>query len=206
MLGNAAGTVARSYGHFFPKTHVEAVEIDAELTEIGRRYFDLRNPNMHVFAEDARPWLERSPGPLDAIMVDAYRQPYVPFYLTTVEFFSLAAENLSRRGLVMINVGHPEGQQQLERVLGRTLSEVFPFVMRDPIAPTNTILVASFAPISGPRLLQARSRLPVGLRATASRVANRLGPRLPGGEVFTDDRAPVEWLVDESLLSYAGGD
>jgi predicted membrane-bound spermidine synthase len=26
-----------------------------------------------------------------------------------------------------------------------------------------------------------------------------------GGEVYTDDHAPVEWLIDDSLLEYAGG-
>jgi hypothetical protein len=36
--------------------------------------------------------------------------------------------------------------------------------------------------------------------------ASRLGPALPGGEVYTDDRAPVEWLVDRSILGYAAGD
>ena len=28
-------------------------------------------------------------------------------------------------------------------------------------------------------------------------------PRLPGGEVYTDDRAPVEWLIDRAILGYA---
>ena len=60
ILGNAGGTVARAYGHYFPRTAVDAVEIDGELTELGRRYLGLRNPRMEVFAEDARPWLERS--------------------------------------------------------------------------------------------------------------------------------------------------
>jgi hypothetical protein len=29
---------------------------------------------------------------------------------------------------------------------------------------------------------------------------------LEGGSVYTDDKAPVEWLVDKSLLDYAGAD
>jgi hypothetical protein len=32
-----------------------------------------------------------------------------------------------------------------------------------------------------------------------SAAAGRLAPALSGGQVFTDDRAPVEWLVDLSL-------
>ena len=41
MLGTAAGTTARAYAHYFPDTEIDAVEIDGELLDIGRRYFDL---------------------------------------------------------------------------------------------------------------------------------------------------------------------
>jgi spermidine synthase len=206
LLGNAAGTVARAFGHFFPRTVVDAVEIDAELTDLGRRYFDLRNPRMEVFAEDARPWLERSAGGYDAIMVDAYRQPYIPFYLATREFFELARERLAPDGIVVVNVGHPEGGEELERVLGRTMAAAFGTVLRYPIEPTNTLLVAGQGALS-PALLRRRAGgLPLVLRPLARQAAAALRPRLPGGEVYTDDRAPVEWLVDSSLLEYASDD
>jgi spermidine synthase len=203
ILGNAAGTVARSFGHFFPATAVDAVEIDAELTELGRRFFDLRNPRMEVFSEDARPWLQRSEGGYDAIMVDAYRQPYIPFYLATREFFELVRERLAPGGLVILNVGHPEGGQELERVLGRTMAAVFPRVLRYPTEPTNTLLVAGEGAFSAARLGRNLASLPAALRPEARQAAARLAPRLAGGEVYTDDRAPVEWLVDSSLLEYA---
>ncbi|MET0305609.1 MAG: fused MFS/spermidine synthase [Solirubrobacterales bacterium] len=203
ILGNAGGTVARAYGDFFPGTEVDAVEIDAELTELGRRYLDLRNPRMRTFAEDARPWLERSEGGYDAIMVDAYRQPYIPFYLATREFFELARDRLAPGGAVIVNVGHPEGSDELERVLGRTMAAVFPRVLRDPIEPTNTLLLAAEGPLSAARLRAASTDLPPDLRALAREAASRLASHLPGGEVYTDDHAPVEWLVDSSLLEYA---
>jgi spermidine synthase len=203
ILGNAGGTVARAFGHFFPRTAVDAVEIDAELTELGRRFLDLRNPRMRVFAEDARPWLERAAADYDAIFVDAYRQPYIPFYLTTREFFSLARERLAPGGLAIVNVGHPEGGDELERVLGRTMAAVFPHVLRDPIEQTNTLLVAGDGEFSAARLRRNAAALPARLRPLARMAAARIGPRLAGGEVFSDDRAPVEWLVDSSLLEYA---
>jgi spermidine synthase len=203
ILGNAGGTVARSFGHFFPRTAVDAVEIDAELTELGRRYLDLRNPRMRTFSEDARPWLKRSEGGYDEIMVDAYRQPYIPFYLATREFFELTRERLAPGGLVIVNVGHPEGAHELERVLGRTMAAAFPRVLRYPIEDTNTLLVAGEGSFSGGRLRANLETLPAPLRAEARRAAAALEPRLSGGEVYTDDRAPVEWLVDSSLLEYA---
>ncbi len=203
ILGNGAGTVARAYGRFFPGTAVDAVEIDAELTELGRRFFDLRNPRMRVFGEDARPWLRRAEGGYDAIMVDAYRQPYIPFYLATREFFELARERLAPGGLAIVNVGHPQGSEELERTLGRTLAAAFPAVLRDPIEATNTLLVAGDGELSAPRLRRRAATLPAALRPLAREAAARLAPRLRGGEVWTDDRAPVEWLVDSSLLEYA---
>ena len=204
ILGNGAGTTARAYGHFFPRASVDGVEIDPALEEVGRRYFDLgSNPNLTVHNEDARPWLRRSSGDYDVIMVDAYRQPYIPFYLATREFFELVRDRLAPGGVVMANAGHPEGNDDLEQVLGRTMSEVFPSLLRDPIEDTNTLLVASEAPASAARLRAAVPRLPAGLYGLARLEAGRLGPRLPGGSVYTDDRAPVEWLIDRSILGYA---
>jgi hypothetical protein len=76
-------------------------------------------------------------------------------------------------------------------------------VLRHPIEPTNTLLVGSEAPISAIRLRATAASLPTELRGTAAEAVASLEPRLPGGEVYTDDRAPVEWLIDSSLLGYA---
>jgi spermidine synthase len=203
ILGNAAGTTARAYGHYFPQTEVDGVEIDAKLTELGERYFDLENPNLQVFHEDARPWLEDSDGDYDVIMVDAYRQPYIPFYLATEEFFELVRDRLAPGGVVIVNAGHPEGNDDLEKVLGATMAEVFPTVLRDPIEDTNTLLIGSEAPGSAQRLADAIPGLPGELRVIAARESGNVEQRLPGGEVYTDDVAPVEWLIDRSILGYA---
>ena len=204
ILGNAAGTTARAYGHFFPAARIDGVEIDPELEEVGLRYFDMgSNQKLTVHNEDARPWLRRSEGGYDAIMVDAYRQPYIPFYLATREFFELVRERLAPGGVVIVNAGHPEGSDDLETVLGRTMNEAFPTVLRDPIEETNTLLIGSEAPISAGRLLDRAAELPRGLQGIAAREATRIEPRLSGGEVYTDDRAPVEWLIDRSILGYA---
>jgi len=206
ILGNAAGTISRGYEMFFPDTRVDGVEIDRELTDIGRRYFDMNNPRLHVYTEDARPFIRRIDARYDVVSVDAYRQPYIPFYLTTVEFFESVRDKLSPGGMVVVNVGHPEGEDQLEKVLSATLGEVFPYVMRDPATDTNTLVIASRRPLSDLRLFNSVERLPRGLRATATVAGRRLAPPLRGGDVYTDDKAPVEWLIDKSILDYAAGD
>jgi spermidine synthase len=206
ILGNAAGTVSRAYEEFFPDTRVDGVEIDSELSEIGRRFFDMNNPRLHLYHEDARPFIRRSDATYDQISLDTYRQPYIPFYLTTREFFEEVRDRLAPRGALIINVGHPEGEDKLEKVLTATLEDVFPHVVRDPIEPTNTLLVASRVELSRARLGRALVRLPDALRPVAYRAVTQVEPPLPGGEVYTDDKAPVEWLIDKSIVDYAAGE
>jgi spermidine synthase len=202
VLGDGAGTMTRAYGHYFPRTRVDAVEIDGELTALGRRWFGLADrPGLRFFAEDARPFLRRTQRRYDAIFVDAYRQPYIPFYLATREFFRLVRDHLTPDGVVVINVGHPQTSDALERVLTATVRTSFASVLRDPVKPVNTLLVASRRRLDPARL--RRAALPGELRPIAAAVAPRLRAPLRGGSVYTDDRAPVEWLVDRSIVSYA---
>ena len=77
---------------------------------------------------------------------------------------------------------------------------------RDPGEDANTLIVASEWPLSAARLREAVPDLPLGLRATATAAAARLAPPLEGGRVYTDDKAPVEWLIDKSILDYAAGE
>ncbi|HYM59182.1 MAG TPA: fused MFS/spermidine synthase [Solirubrobacteraceae bacterium] len=204
ILGFAGGTTARAYARYFPRTRIDGVEIDGELFDIAHRWFGLgRRPELREFAQDARPFLRRTAARYDAIFLDTYRQPYIPFYLTTREFFRLARDRLAPGGAVLVNVGHPEGENQLERVLSATMARAFPHVARDPLKTTNTVLVGSTRPASSAKLRDAALRLPVELRPLARRTAARLRPPLRGGSVYTDDRAPVEWLVDKSIVEYA---
>ena len=205
ILGDAAGTIARAYGHYFPATRVDAVELDGELSAIGRRCFGLRGPNLHLYTADARPWLAGSTARYDAIVLDAYRQPYIPFYLITREFFADVRAHLRPGGVVIVNVGHIPDSDGLEQVVTATLGSVFTVVRRDPVSPTNTLVAASDSPLSSLRLNAAIPSLPPDLRALAATIAARLGPALTGGSVYTDDRAPVEWLTDLSILRYATG-
>jgi spermidine synthase len=205
ILGDAAGTVARAYGHYFPATRVDAVELDGVLTSIGKRYFHLAGPRLHFYTADARPWLAASSARYDSIFLDAYRQPYIPFYLLTKEFFQSVRKHLNPGGSLIVNVGHLPGSDALEKVVSATLRSVFPFAVRDPLSPTNSLVIASTAPLSGGRILARHALVGPELQGLDASVAGRLEPALGGGPVYTDDRAPVEWLTDLSILRYAAG-
>ena len=61
-LGNAAGTVANEFGAVWPAARIDGVEIDPLVTDVGRRYFGMRNPNLTVHTADARFWLRGDEG------------------------------------------------------------------------------------------------------------------------------------------------
>ena len=204
ILGSAAGTTARAMAHYFPDVKIDAVEIDPDVTEVGRELFDLKGRGITTHTADARPWLQRQHVKYDAILVDAYRQPYIPFYLATQEFFDVVKERLAPGGTVAINVGHPEQSDRLEKVLSATLAASFGAgrVWRDPVDDTNTMVLGTTSD-GNPADRLREAAMPAEAGAVANAAADRLAEGLRGGTVYTDDRAPVEWLVDASLAQVA---
>ncbi len=151
-LGNAGGTTARAYGELFPTTRIDGVEIDPLVNDVARRYFGLGdNPQLAVHTQDARPFLlrqeldvssgDRRIPEYDLIMIDAYRQPYVPFYLATREFFRLCRRRLAPGGAVALNVTTLPGDGRLSRTIAGTLATEFPQVVTWRALRFNTLVV-----------------------------------------------------------------
>ena len=127
ILGNAGGTIARALGKFYPKARVDGVELDPAVSRVGRRWFGLEdNPRLTVYNADARPFLRRTDKRYDLIIVDAYHQPYVPFYLATREFFRLARERLEPGGILALNIASVPGDDRLLDGIAGTLTYEFP--------------------------------------------------------------------------------
>ena len=175
-------------------------------TEVGRRYFDMGSPEpRRVHNEDARPWLRRLRRRLRR---DRRRRlppalhPVLPGDAGSSSSWSATGSRPG--GVVIVNVGHPEGNDDLERVLGRTMADGLP---DGPARPGRGHEHAAGrergAGIGGPHLSAIRADSRRTSRSSPRSRPARLEPRLPGGEVYTDDRAPVEWLIDRSILGYA---
>ena len=83
------------------------------------------NPRLTVHDADARPFLRRTDERYDLIVVDAYHQPYVPFYLATREFFRLARDRLAPGGILALNVASVPGDERLLDGISGTLTHEF---------------------------------------------------------------------------------
>jgi spermidine synthase len=207
ILGLAGGTSARqltaAYG---PSVDITGVEIDPDIVNAAHSYFHLNESNVHPVVQDARYWLATDDHRYDMIALDAYRQPYIPFHLTTKEFFQLVREHLSPGGAAVVNAGRTATDYRLVSALASTMAAVFTNVyLVDVPTFNNTLIYGTSDPTSLQEVRynmgQASEPLVETVAASAQSEGNLRVSRY-NGQVFTDDLAPVERLIDQIILSY----
>lgn len=213
FVGLAAGTGARRMTQAFgPNLQIDGVEIDPKIVEVGQRYFAMTEPNLHVIIEDGRYYLKATTKRYDVVAVDAYKQPYIPFQLTTKEFFTEARDHLNPNGTLIVNAGRSATDYRLVEVISQTMRAVYPHVFTiDTQNYTNTMVIGSLDPnatladftrnINAEALVNPNS--PVVSVGNAALQYGKMAEVPPGPMVFTDDLAPVEDLVDRIILDYA---
>jgi predicted membrane-bound spermidine synthase len=210
LIGLAGGTIARLYTQAFGPIPIDGVELDPLVIEAGRRYFVMTQPNVRTVAQDGRFFLQRTDHRYDVIAVDAYRPPYIPFHLATVEFFQLARAHLTDEGVIAVNVGRTHDDYRLVDALAATLAQVFPSVyLIDEPDPGyglgNSLVVGT---VQTTRLENLRANATTLTHPLLIEMMRRVLPRariarpLPGTPIFTDDRAPIEQVVHGIILRY----
>ena len=175
----------------------------------------MNEPNLNAVAADGRRFLAHSAASslYDVIVVDAYRPPYIPFHLTTTEFFALAHDRLAEDGVVAVNVGRTHTDYSLVDAIAATMQQVFPsvYIVDEPDNGSplgNSMVVATRQPTT---LADFRANLPAFDHPLLAEVARRAGPQVrlaappPGTPIFTDDRAPVEQVVHALVLRHLLG-
>ena len=210
ILGLAGGTAARQYtAAFGTGVQITGVEIDPDILDVARRYFHLDAPNVHPVVGDARYWLNTQARQYDVVVMDAYRQPYIPFHLTTREFFTEVRDHLRPGGVAVVNAGRTATDYRLVDAIASTMAAVYPSVfLVDVPAFNNTLVYGTTDPVT---LDDVRHNLGLVTEPFAQNVAQSVlsegGLRVSPyhNQVFTDDLAPVERLIDEIIFGYVTG-
>ncbi|QBD78070.1 spermine synthase [Ktedonosporobacter rubrisoli] len=206
IIGLAGGTIAHQFTQVYGPVAIDGVEIDPAIVEAGRKYFGMTEPNLHVYSQDGRAFLATTHEKYDLVAIDAFEQPYIPFQLTTQEFFTQIREHLSANGVVVLNTAHTTTDFRLVQAFVNTMSTVFPSVYTFNVPGTfNTEIMATMQPTSIETLRANLTQLPAD--TVMGKVANEVLPVVEqghanGGLVFTDDRAPIEQITDQLLLDY----
>ena len=207
VLGMGAGGSIQASRAVAPEIEIDAVEIDPKVVWVAHEFFGLpaNDAKLHVHIADARPWLAARAAKYDLVHIDLFQGgPYVPFYLTTVEFFQLVRSQMSDGGVLMVNVLDTSPRQDLMEAMGATLKQVFPSVERLSTAKGNHILFAfaqkHFVADTLARLKQSEG--PAWVQALEQEAAERMTEFEPraGAVIFTDDRAPIEEMTRRMLV------
>jgi spermidine synthase len=208
LVGLAAGTIAKQYTHVFGSIPIDGWEIDPEIVAVGRKFFDMNEPNLNAIVADGRWGLSQSPHQYSVIGVDAYRLPYIPWHLTTKEFFMEVRDHLLSDGVIVINVGRTPLDRRLIEGLVGTLESVFHSVHVVDVPNTfNTLVYGTVKETNVENLvaneiaLQYSETSPILLDVLARTIAN-IQPTPVTDTIFTDDRAPIEQLTNSMAIRF----
>lgn len=209
VVGLAGGTIPRQLLEVYPEAQVDGVEIDGAIVEIGKRWFDNDDPRIRPIVMDGRVFLQASDKKYDLILLDAYRQPYIPFHLVTVEFFELVRSRMNEDAVLAVNVASVRGvSQSLTQMVYKTMREVFPQVILVNATQSNDILVATTKvkdPMLGAQHLEETPKA-VAFDTIRKRLPKKIVSEVEGwqaAQVLTDDEAPVELAWDLMAVEYA---
>lgn len=150
-----------------PGVRTDVVEIDPAVVHIARRWFYLDDAvalaragsgDLQVICDDGRRFLEREPGPYDAVVLDAFVGETPVRSLATVEALRLVRRALAPGGLLLMNVvSCADGTDVsfLRSVVATALVafdhvKVVPATDDSHAAEDNYLLVASDTPIDLP--------------------------------------------------------
>ena len=207
IVGMGAGILSRWSAHYFPEAIVESIELDPDVVEVAKKFFGFEEgERQRVFIRDARVQikvLQNQREKYDLIMLDAFRGGYVPFQLTTKEFFEECREILSPQGALVVNLKPGWVIYQYQR---RTLASVFPeqYPFGGPSGDEVVVALSPDAEASPlPRdkddLLAAAKRLQeertLSFQLSDVVLQFNRGPHFPAkGIIFTDGHVPANIL------------
>ncbi len=205
MIGGGAYSVPRTVLARDPDIEVTVAEIEPDLYPLAERFFDLSpSPRLSNHVVDGRVFLNEHDETYDVMFLDAFGPDLsIPAHLATKEYFELMKEHLTEDGVLIINyIGTLHGEApSLTGSLTKTLLSVFPNmemygIHSDmPQQKQNIVFVAR----NGAKDIECSDRsvrLMTGkMRSVASMEISPSTYDTDDEIIFTDDRAPIEYLT-----------
>jgi spermidine synthase len=106
MIGGAAYSYPKDFLRNHDKAKIDVVEIDPKMTELAKKYFNLKDdPRLVTYNEDARVFLNDNKKKYDAVYIDAFNSHLsIPYQLTTKEAVQEIYSSLNDNGAVIVNI------------------------------------------------------------------------------------------------------
>jgi spermidine synthase/MFS family permease len=205
IIGLGAGTSPREFTAAYGPIPIDGIEIDNAIVDVGRKHFNMNEPNLNVVVQDGRSYLRSTERKYDIIGIDAYQQPYIPFQLTTTEFFNEIKAHLTPTGVTVINVGRTTDDFRLVDALAQNIHTVFSNVyIIDTQRFSNSLIIATNDKTSLANFAVNAQELTNPLLqevAQNSLISGHIRQEQRAKVFFSDDLAPVEQLIDLIIFS-----
>ena len=179
-----------------PGVVADVAELDPAVIALAKKYFGVDpTDRLHINNRDGRVFLNQTKEKYDLILLDAYRGPFVPFHLTTQEFYRLVKSRLNDGGVVAQNV---EPSTMFFDSAYATMKSVFDQV--DALEAGGNIVLIGY---SGAKLSQqdlarkaaaAQEHLKMKYDLRDLVKARKDVTIASDAKILTDDFAPVEML------------
>ncbi|MEG0961313.1 MAG: fused MFS/spermidine synthase [Lachnospiraceae bacterium] len=210
ILGMGTGTYATQCLDYFSDVSIEGVEIDEKITDLAKKYFQLPK-EVKVTTYDGRAYLGAANTKYDVIMVDAYQDITIPFQMSTIEFFTMVKEHLTKDGVMVVNMNmQTEQEGNINEYLSDTIAAVFQEVYTANVAgstnrelfATDNVTVLDTFQKNTENITQS------SLQEMMQEVGENLVKYEAGEYLLTDEKAPVEVLgmqvIDELIQNEMG--
>ena len=196
FVGLGGGRTASYLVDSFPQLSMEIAELDPEVIRLAKKYFGVKeSERLKLNAQDGRIFLTRSKNTYDAVFLDAYRGPFVPFHLLTREYFEIIKRHLRPGGVVAQNV---EPTTMVLDSAIRTIGAVFRNVETYEAGGNVVIIAYDGEPVAPAKLRERAAALTKQHKLRYDLVellaAKRDIKPQAGAKLLTDDFAPVEML------------
>jgi len=152
MVGLGGGSAIRTFIDRYKEGKVVVAEIDPVVEAVAIEYFGIpETENLEINIIDGRQMFKRKGAPkCDTALIDGYSTSrygaYIPWHLTTKEFFAEIKKTMPEDGVIAYNViGTIEGKSSNNvKMIAKTILENFDYVLAIPIAETFNVVLFGF--------------------------------------------------------------
>lgn len=105
VLGLAGGSVVKTLiNEIGYNGKITAVDIDSEIVEIAKKYFNLDEiNNLNIVVDDAQNFVQKTKSVYDLIIIDVFQDDVMPEFLFLPEFIEKALSLLTSNGKILFN-------------------------------------------------------------------------------------------------------
>jgi spermidine synthase len=107
IVGPGGGSIPTAMQEMFPDLVIEVIGLDQAVLNVASEYFNLQlSDQLKVHIGDGRVFINRAvqkKAVYDVVILVAFDESYIPYHLTTVEFFEAVYQVLASDGVLVAN-------------------------------------------------------------------------------------------------------